>query len=372
MFKIANITMVRPISERVKMALALPAVRFVQKKVTMYLTALPLEELDHCSIDRWDPTKMGSWKGYQRGLVQKKIRDLAEYLERPDGILPVTGLLNVRDKNRLRFSNKRRESQATCGVLTIPDYTQLWVVDMQHRLEGIRTAHQRGQLSGFVVPVLITEGLDPVTEAAQFYVINTRSKRMGVDLTRRLLIEHDRIRDITDVKPWELKATQIAIELNQKISRDNPWYGRIREPESERRKQHVATEKSFVPSLKWLLNAPGISTKSVRHISRFLASFWEGLSRTMPPAFTNPRAYLIQKTPGFMAFHRIAPIVYRKVAREKTSPVTYERFFSCFSGQALFSDRFWNRRNLRGAKRYGTGQGAYANLALQIRNTLGV
>ena len=354
------------------MPLTVPAIRFVQKKVPMYLAALPLEELDHCSIDCWDPTKIGEWKGYQRGLVQKKIKDLADYLERPNGILPVTGLLNVRQKNRLGFHPKSRGTQPTAGDLTLPDDTRLWVVDMQHRLAGIRKAHSLGNLTAFSVPVLITEGLDPVSEAAQFYIINTKSTRMGVDLTRRLLIEHDRIKDLTDVKPWELKATQIAIKLNQMIRRDNPWYGRIREPESERRKQHIATEKSFVPSLKWLLNAQGVGTKSVSHIGRFLASYWEGLNRTMPEAFESPRAYLLQKTPGFMAFHRLAPIVYRKIRRRRTSPDTYARLFAGASCEPVFNHKFWDRRNQRGAKRYGTGQSAYANLALRIKKAMGI
>ena len=35
------------------------------------------------------------------------------------------------------------------GVLVIPDDTRLWVVDMQYRLEGIRTAHREGFLTSF-------------------------------------------------------------------------------------------------------------------------------------------------------------------------------------------------------------------------------
>ena len=116
------------------MPLRVPAIKFVQKKVPMYLAALPVEVLDFCSIDRWDPRRTGKWKGYQRGLVKKKIASLAEYLERPDGILPVAGLLNIRQKNTLSFSSDHSKGP-TLGNLVIPDGTQLWVVDMQHRLE---------------------------------------------------------------------------------------------------------------------------------------------------------------------------------------------------------------------------------------------
>ena len=62
------------------MPVKLPALRFVQKGIPMFLVALPIHELDFCSIDRWDPRRTGKWKGYQRGLERKKIANLAEYL----------------------------------------------------------------------------------------------------------------------------------------------------------------------------------------------------------------------------------------------------------------------------------------------------
>lgn len=347
------------------MPLRVPAIRFQQKGVPMYLAALPIQELDFCSIDRWDPKRTGHWKGYQRGLVQKKIRNLARYLERHDAILPVAGLLNVRQRRALNFSGNQ-DHKAAMGELIIPDDTRLWVVDMQHRLEGIKTAHSEGFLKDFLVPVLITEGLTAIREAAQFYIINTRSRRMGVDLTRRLLIEHGDIRDLTDVREWELKAVHIAIRLNQRL-RDNPWYGRIREPEGERSSQHIATEKSFVPSLRWLLTAPRAKSKSAAKLAKFLARFWEGIRTNMSEAFQQPRSYLIQKTPGYMAFHRLAPIVYRKYPNG--SAAKYAKLFGRLSS-SRFGARFWEKKNLRGAKRYGTGQGAYGTLALDLRNHL--
>jgi len=353
------------------MAFKIPALRFEQKGITMYLTALPIDQLDFCSIDRWDPRRAGKWKGYQRGLIQKKINDLAQYLERPDGILPVAGLLNVREQNRLLFESLRKQN-INSGTLTIPDYTQLWVVDMQHRLEGIKLAHSKGLLKNFSVPVLITDGLRDVKEACQFYIINTKAKRMGVDLTRRLLIENNEIANLTDVKPWELKAVQIAIMLNKKLSKNNPWYNRIREPESEGMKNQIATEKSFIPSLRWLLTAPGIQKKSPKHLARFLANFWEALRINIPGAFETPRSFLIQKTPGYMTFHRLAPIIYRKTAKKGRSVSKMKRLFQVLSENKKFGSQFWNSKNLSGAKKYGTGQSAYANLAIDIKKIMGI
>ncbi len=352
------------------MPLKVPAIRFKQKKVVMYLTVLPVNELGICSIDRWDPQRNDRFKGYQRGLIRSKINKISKYLEREDGILPVAGMLNVREKGKVKFDCSKNNS--TLGLLTIDDYTRLYVVDMQHRIEGIKLAHSKGYLKEFSVPVLITEGLNNVKEAAQFYIINTQAKKMGVDLTRRLLIEHDEIKDLTDVKPWELKAVQISIYLNKQIKNNNPWYKKIKEPESDGSKSHIATEKSFVPSLKWLLNSPGIKNKSAKQIASFLSMMWEGLRFNMPEAFDTPKSYLIQKTPGFMAFHRLAPIIYRKTKGKYNSVRKFEKYFKVFATDHEFNANFWYRGNLKGAKKYGTGQSAYTNLAMDLAEKLGI
>jgi hypothetical protein len=79
---------------------------------------------------------------------------------------------------------------------------------MQHRLQGLRLALEHGTLDpkDFFYPVVITEGLNPLEEAAQFYIINTKTKKMDVALTRRLLIENDEVSEIADVPEWETLA----------------------------------------------------------------------------------------------------------------------------------------------------------------------
>ena len=135
-------------------------------------------------------------------------------------------------------------------------------------------------------------------------------------------------------------------------------------------REHVATEKSFVPSLKWLLTARDIKSKSPSHLARFLADYWEGLRLCMPTAFETPRSYLIQKTPGFMAFHRLAPLIYRKTRHKKRSVATFKRIFNVFLDNKNYGAEFWYGRNMEGAKKYGTGQSAYTNLAMELRKKL--
>ena len=265
--------------------------------------------------------------------------------------MPVAGLLNVRERNCLKFRK---------GCLTIPDGAEVWVVDMQHRLKGMVRAHEEGTLRGdsFHFPVVITEGLNALDEAAQFYLINTKSKKMDVALTRRLLIENNKVKDIADVKPWEITAVRITIELNKKL-RGNPWFGKLREPNEDRTEVHIATEKSFVSSLRQLLiggryKQPGVAAKK-------LAAYWSAIRENIPEVFEEPKRYLIQKTPGMFAFNFfIAPTVLHKFNER--------RFAKALSGLKRLGPSFWRRSNKRGARRFGTGMGGYANLADYLRN----
>jgi DGQHR domain-containing protein len=335
------------------MSTILPAIPFKQHRRQMYLTAVPPNILDNFSVDIWDSKNVVGRRGYQRNIEEKRVRSIAKYLERANSIMPVAGLLNVREKGRLKFHN---------GRLTIPDGLKVWVVDMQHRLKGIVTALEEGGLTNanFHFPVVITEGLTQVEEAAQFYIINTKAKKMDVALTRRLLIENNKVKDIADVKPWEIAAVRMTIELNKGI-RENPWFGALRQPNEERLHQHVATEKSFVNSLRQLLIAG--RNKQPKKVARKLAKYWCAIESQIPEAFEEPRRYLIQKTPGMFAFNFfIAPLVFAKYGERD--------FENALKGLKKVGAHFWRRTNKRGARRFGTGMGGYSNLSDYLKNEI--
>jgi len=332
------------------MSLILPAIPFRQRNTQMYMAALPIDALEIFSIDIWDPKNVLGRRGYQRKPDESRIKSIAKYFERPQAIMPVAGLLNVREKGRLTFRN---------GRLTIPDGVNVWVVDMQHRLKGLVRAREEQVLraNSFRFPVVITEGLSQVDEAAQFYIINTKAKKMDVALTRRLLIENNKVKDIADVRPWEISAVRITIELNKSLN-TNPWFGSIRQPNEEKLEQHIATEKSFVSSLRQLLISGRY--RQPRKAARRLANYWSAIRENIPEAFDEPKRYLLQKTPGMFAFNFfIAPSILKYTDRT---------FVKKLSGLRKLGVSFWRRTNKRGARRFGTGMGGYSNLADYLKN----
>jgi DGQHR domain-containing protein len=317
----------------------------------MYIAAVPVNALEGFSIATWNPKSVMGRRGYQRKPEEGRIKSIAKYFERRDAIMPVAGLLNVREKGRLKFRK---------GMLTIPDGVDVWVVDMQHRLKGLVRAREDGVLRGdsFRSPVVITEGLGEIDEAAQFYIINTKAKKMDVALTRRLLIENNKVRDIADAKPWEIAAVRITIELNKSVA-GNPWFGSIRQPNEERLEQHIATEKSFVSSLRQLLI--GAKYKQPRKVAKRLANYWSAIRENVPEAFQEPKRYLIQKTPGMFAFNFFIAPSFLAHNQDRV-------FAKRLNGLKRLGPSFWRRSNKRGARRFGTGMAGYSNLAEYLKS----
>jgi DGQHR domain-containing protein len=334
------------------MSLIIPAVQFRQRKVTMYLAAIPINCLHNFSIDIWNIKSVMGKRGYQRQPDERRIKKIAEFFNKPDSIMPAAGLLNVRTKGKMQYED---------GKLIIPDNLPVWVVDMQHRLQGLRLAleHETLDPKDFFYPVVITEGLNPLEEAAQFYIINTKTKKMDVALTRRLLIENDEVSEIADVPEWEILAVQATIELNNRL--DGPWRDAVRPPNSERLLSHIATEKSFVPSLRPFFVVG--KSKQPRKTAKRLAALWRAIEENIPKAFDEPKKFLIQRTPGLFTFNFfIAPSFLHKFKDEE--------FVDKLSGLQKLGWEFWKRSNKSGARRFGTGMGAYAELAEHVKTFL--
>jgi DGQHR domain-containing protein len=312
----------------------------------MYLAVLPLNILDRFSIDVWDPKNVMNQRGYQRSPQEDHVRSIAKYLERADSIMPVAGLLNVREKGRLKYRGNE---------LIIPDGTRVWVVDMQHRLKALVQAHEDGfaKEGTFFFPAVITEGLDRVDEAAQFYVINTKAKKMNVALTRRLLIENAKVKYVSDVRPWEISAVRAAIELNEKIT-GNPWHGKLRQPNEEKALRHVATETSFVSSLRQLF----LSNPQARpvQVAKEIALMWSAIREHVPDCFQEPRKYQLQRTPGMFAFNFFIAPEFLATHRQKD-------YGKALKGLAKLGPNFWKRSNKSGAGKFGSGMAGYSNLA---------
>ena len=340
-----------------------PAIRFVQNGRAFYALSLPAGFLiDHTMVDVYDPALSipKAPKGYQRAAEPTHVHKIARYVQSGDAVLPTSVLLNVRQRLSSGWDG-RKDSTGSPGWLTIPEGTTIYVVDGQHRRDGFREAIRRRQaLRDFPVPAILMEGFDNVQEALQFYLINTKAKKVPTDLAGRLLIEYDDVRYIEEVKPWRLAALRVTVALENNL--ENPWRGKIRPPNATKQPQYVCSEKSFVPSLQQLILNRRMRSKSPKVIATTIADYWKSLERLFGPAFGNPKAYRIQRTQGFYSLHLVAPVVVDDLGRKGRS-LTVDNFERRLEPIRKLKSEFWAYSNSKGAKRFGGGHTGFRNLA---------
>jgi DGQHR domain-containing protein len=144
--------------------------------------------------------------GYQRNLSKQRAADIARYIDREDGCIPNSILVNL---------EQGATYNAASGILRIPDQPKAaWVIDGQHRMFGLRQASTKYDL---VVTAFL--GIDVAEQAKQFKTINSKQKGVPTSLLYDLL---DLTKDGTYVQQ---RGHELATRLNE--DPESPWYTRI-------------------------------------------------------------------------------------------------------------------------------------------------
>jgi DGQHR domain-containing protein len=346
------------------------AIRFVQNQRVFYSAVIPAGELVKLAdVDVWNPDD--PTQGYQRAPSDIRKREIGRYAMQPDAIMPIGGLLNSRLKDpdgtygsTLKFEEEYESGGISFGVLIIPDSAvPLWIVDMQHRLGGYEWAIEEeggNHLANFPLAVTIADGLSKLEEVDQFDLINTTQKKVRTDLARRLKsiqiedLDHYQALDRRG-KLWEAKGPLIAQKLN---TQSGAWNGRILPPNKSKVEQPtmVVRETSFVTSLKPILQTAYFVMRSEEHAAEMINRYWDCIRKLWPEAFTDPSAYVIQKSPGVFSLHKIAPLVFELV-RDR-GEVTVENMYETVKllGK-VGGSKYWEANNPDGAARFGSMKG---------------
>lgn len=157
--------------------LQLPAARIRQGSLTLYSTAVRVEDIlspRFYSVDTLDPEDPHD-KGYQRLLNASRAKRLADYIvkgqESQDAFLPTSVFLAT--ANDIPFdasSNTIAFDTASVGPFS--------VVDGQHRLEGLRMAAEKDpRVRHFEVPINIAINLPKLHQMCHFLIVNTTQKK---------------------------------------------------------------------------------------------------------------------------------------------------------------------------------------------------
>ena len=282
--------------------------------------------INRCQIPQRD---FATQKGYQRLPGNSRVNKLTRDLRKRNVDLPTALLLSVRDSN---ISPKLDSSGRY--ILSLPDDgdAPFYVVDGQHRLEGLRKIIQEeggGYWAEYQLPVVIFFGADEYLEMVQFHTVNSNAKSIPTDLALDLLKTRARIDDafhqhLVDTKEgWKV----ITQELAEEISKRGIWSGRIRFP-NQPKADTLISSNAFVSSLKRVVNQDNFASYLPKERVEIINAYWCGIAKALPGCFEDPDNHNIQKTVGINVFHNLLSTVLAWATRfgsPVTKPETYER-----------------------------------------------
>ncbi|MFH1637561.1 MAG: DGQHR domain-containing protein [Candidatus Woesearchaeota archaeon] len=308
------------------MKLIIPALRVKQDaRVNIYLTTFKVGQLKGLYEDKqilkdyYSPDlKAGGPKGYNRTIDPNRTKRILNYLstryEYVLPLLPSSLVLNVRN-NRLKFQDSKHE-------LLIGGDVDFYVIDGQHRIEGL-LKHKES----YEVPVTILEGLDEIKEAMQFLIINTTQKRVDPQLQLRDLfricdkdfggilgeVKEVLSREVLGSGEWKIEALKIAMELETQAL--SPWYDRVKLPNESLipGKWKPIRENSFADTLRFICTG-GNPTDNLSESDkkRYLLDYWKSINKAYPEAFDQKcgREYILTKSSGAGRFNTFFPSAY--------------------------------------------------------------
>ena len=161
---------------------------------------------------------------YQRLLTKKRLKDIAQHIDKTGGIFPTNIVVNFRGDKKLRFdgSGPTKDGPTTLGTLYLPAiYKSAYLIDGQHRLYGFALSEwaSKGRIA-----VLAFEGLEPAEEVRMFVEINSKQVKVPSRLLAEL--EPELLKDIPGNRTALRRiAARLVDELNTR--QDSPLRGLI-------------------------------------------------------------------------------------------------------------------------------------------------
>lgn len=320
-------------------------------------------------------------KGYQRRLTPNSVTKIKDYIlkEVKNPLLPTSILANARERLTFEATNE------PYGNLIINQ--PLYIIDGQHRFEAWKQLMHddklREEFGDYEFPVVILSNFRPIKEIEQFYVVNSRQKRIKTDLAQRnfLQLAGDKNTEslIPKGKKWTLYATKIVDILNEQIER-SIWNNRIILPSDgpDLRKRKIISQTSFVSSLSPMfvgrdiifeLNNEEPSANLILKWAKLINSYWDVIYKIYPEAIDNMHDYSLMKTVGVFSLHLLLVKIIDQKGLKTTilEPKTQLEVLKEASDKIQSAKKhsfkldFWRSKVPDMKKERGESAGAYSN-----------
>lgn len=273
--------------------LRIPAIQVKQGARTLYTFAVDGKTVQKfAAVSRIKRSDDGALGGYQRPEVLSHIREIRDYIESENPMIP--NAVVIAFDSRVRFvaaANAPHSSHARVGELVIPgdksaDDRPGFIVDGQQRLAAIRDAHVR--TFPICVSAFITDDLADQTE--QFILVNS-TKPLPKGLIYELLP------GTAGSLPSALARRRVPAILLTHLNRDasSPLLGMIRtttNPEGVIKDNSILKmiENSLSDGVLFRLHREIGDDDSYEPLVDLLASYWFAVRDTFPSDWGLPAA----------------------------------------------------------------------------------
>lgn len=264
----------------------------------LYLFTLTGEELHQIAdIAKLHRDEVGQLVGYQRASIRVHVRNIAEYLNSGNVLLPNSIILAL--SAEVKFTRNKSSSSedhlSATGTLEIPLVVNggkpAWIVDGQQRAMAL----SQSSCKDFPVPVNAFVAVDAASQREHFLRVN-----MTRPLPRGLITEL--LPELTTVLPPKLAARKIPAALCDVLNTDprSPFRGIIRRESTPpgQRRQAVVADTALIKMIESSLNSPSgclfpyrnIATGEIdfERIRSILLVYWNAVRDTFPDAWGLP------------------------------------------------------------------------------------
>jgi len=296
-------------------------------KIPLYVAAVPAGFLAaKAEIARRTKDRK---KGYQRELsptrLGKGVYGVTGYLLNQMGIFPTSILVNIRkSEGEVKFEKiEQLNDNIEIGYINIPDNVRWYVLDGQHRLEGLKAAMR--EYSEFEkYPVIITlTNEDEFYEVLTFYIVNDRAKSVPTDLAYRLLQRMlleiqapkwvERVL-ITGAAYRKAVAANVVDYLNYKPN--SPFRGKIREVGEPPKPEHIIKDAVLIRYVAEIMKEKTFEGLYDEELADLLIDYWGAIAEIYPKCFERPKDYMLLSTIGISSFSKLFPTIYAYCARD--------------------------------------------------------
>lgn len=255
--------------------------------------------LEVADISRLRRDGRGVLLGYQRGVVKRHIREIADYLNSDDVLFPNAIILAL--SSSVQFKKSRgpsaKNSESLAGWLEIPVGSQgqksAWIVDGQQRTVALIES-ERQEME---VPVTAFVSDDFDTHRAQFLLVNKAKP-----LPRGLI--HELLPAVNTCLPPSLAKSRVPSALCDILNRDpeSPLYGLLVRNSTDRKAhpEAVVADNSMIQVIRSSMNSPhgclyvhqNLATGEFDHQTALacLKVYWQGVREIFPEAWGLPPA----------------------------------------------------------------------------------